>query len=284
MKEDDFARLKATRCCFLGLGLMGGSLAQALRPHCAALHAADPDPAARSLAQQNGLTDTITADPAAMLPRCDLLILAAPVRANIAFLRRLPEMHPGPLMVLDLSSTKREIVAAMSALPPAFDPLGGHPMTGKETSGLAHADPAMFRGAPFALTPLERTSPRLRALALEILAAIDARPLWLDAETHDRWVAATSHLPYLLAAALALATPDEAAPLIGPGFRSTVRLAGSHPAMMLDILATNRTPVLQALARYRAALDDLETALRGDEAALHARLTTAHTRREHLLA
>ena len=92
-----------------------------------------------------------------------------------------------------------------------------------------------------------------------------AHPLWLDAHTHDRWVAATSHLPYLVSNALAFSTPVEAAPLAGPGYRSTTRLAQSSPEMMLDVLMTNRENILAASGRFRAHLDLLDELLqRGD--------------------
>ncbi len=260
MDEPDFRTL---RIGFFGLGLMGGSLALALRPHCAEIHACDADAHTRALAE--GVVNSVCAHPADLLPRIDLLILAAPVRTNLRLLADLPRLWDAPLMVLDIGSTKRLVVEAMQSMPARFDPLGGHPMCGKEVSGLAHADPAMFRDAPFAFTPLERTSPRLRSLAQSLAERIGARPLWLDAATHDRWVAATSHLPYLVATALKEATPAEAAPLIGPGFRSTTRLAASNPVMMGDILHTNREPILQALARFRAQLDDIEAALVNEE-------------------
>ncbi|MDV7397364.1 prephenate dehydrogenase/arogenate dehydrogenase family protein, partial [Arthrospira platensis SPKY1] len=116
---------------------------------------------------------------------------------------------------LDLCSTKTEILAAMDRLPANFDPIGGHPMCGKETSGLENADPAIYREAPFAIVPLERTSPAALALTGELIQTIGARPLLLDPATHDAWTAATSHFPYLLTAALVLSTPPDAAPLIG---------------------------------------------------------------------
>ncbi len=270
------------RLGFYGLGLMGGSLALALRPRVAALHAYDPDPQVRALGLQRGVIDYAHARPADLLAQVDLLLLSAPVRANLRLLQQLPQLTERPLMVLDISSTKRAILAAMQALPPRFDPLGGHPMCGKETNGLAHAEADLFHGAPFAFTPLPRTSPRLKALAQDLAESLGARPLWLDADTHDRWTAAVSHLPYLLAAALTQATPPEAAALVGPGFRSSTRLAGSSPAMMLDILTTNRGPVLEALSRFRAALDELETALRQDEAALQTALERLPARRRSL--
>ena len=92
-----------------------------------------------------------------------------------------------------------------------------------------------------------------------------ACPLWLDELEHDRWVAATSHLPYLLSNALAACTPLEAAPMAGPGFRSTTRLAAQPPALMLDILATNRLNVLEALRRLHTRLDLLEHLLEAED-------------------
>jgi prephenate dehydrogenase len=94
-------------------------------------------------------------------------------------------------------------------------------------------------------------------LAEEIACAVGAQPLWLDADRHDRWVACTSHLPYLLANALAASIPQEAASLVGPGFRSTARLAGSSVEMMRDILQTNQNSVLNALQQVRGRLDTL---------------------------
>ena len=98
------------------------------------------------------------------------------------------------------------------------------------------------------------------------MRAVDARLLWLDPETHDAWVAATSHLPYLLAVALQGATPPEASPLVGPGFRSATRLAASSPEMMADILITNQGPVLEAMNRFAAQMKKLEAIIQeGDE-------------------
>jgi prephenate dehydrogenase len=102
-----------------------------------------------------------------------------------------------------------------------------------------------------------------------VVRALGANPLWLDAATHDRWVAATSHLPYVVSCALSLATPQEVVKLVGPGFHSAARLAGSSPGMMSDILTTNRDAILQALARLRGQLGRLEAEIQsGDRASL----------------
>lgn len=258
-------RLEECVVAILGLGLMGGSLALALRGKCKMLIGVDPDPSAVELALASGVVDQASASSHDLLHQADLVVLAAPVGAILALLRALPGLHPGRAVVLDLGSTKNEILRAMQALPPRFDPLGGHPMTGKEKASLAHADAGLYQDAPFALTPLERTSSHARRLVEQLVRSVGARSLWIDAETHDRWVAATSHLPYLLANTLAAATPLEARPLVGPGLRSTVRLAPASLTMMLDILTTNRENVLVSLQRFRQTLDAVEQSLRSDD-------------------
>ncbi len=267
-----------------GLGLMGGSLALALKPHCRRITGIDPDPNARALALERKAVDAALPGLEGLDGDVGLLILAAPVRTILnlaARLAELPQTAPG-LVVLDIGSTKQTILEAFSRLPAHFDPLGGHPMCGKESSGMANADPNLYQGAPFALCPLPRTSPRARALAESLAAAVGALPLWLDAATHDRWVAATSHLPYLLSAALVNATPAEAAPLVGPGFRGMARLAGSDPAMMLDILTTNRSEIRTTTARLRSALDALEAGLDNEES-LAAQIHTARQKQNQML-
>ena len=260
------------RVAIIGLGLMGGSLALALRGRVAELLAADPDPATRLLARERRIVDQIVADPVEVISLADVIILAAPVRAILSHIHLLGDMArhsqrlkdpqpPVTPIVLDLGSTKQEIVEAMKTLPENFDPLGGHPMCGKELSGLAYADAEIYRGATFAFTPLERTGPRAHTFAEALADAVGAVPLWIDPATHDRWVAVTSHLPYLLANALAGVTPAEAAPLIGPGFRSTSRLAPASLSVMLDILRTNRQPVLEALQRFQTQVEGIEKSL-----------------------
>lgn len=257
--------LAQSRIAVVGLGLMGGSLALALKDSCAALYGVDPDVATLELARRLGAVDACDSRPEAILPQADVVVLAAPVGEILKLLVALPGLHPGPAIVLDLGSTKGEIVQAMAGLPERFDSLGGHPMCGKEQGGLANASADLFQGAAFAFTALPRTSPAACALVEELALAVGARPLWLEAGTHDRWTAATSHLPYLLACALALATPEEVAPLVGPGFRSTSRVAGTSPAVMLPILQTNTGEVKAALKRFRKALDGLEEALKAED-------------------
>lgn len=277
-------RLSDCSVAIVGLGLMGGSLALALRGFCRELLGIDPDPATAALAQQMRLVDRFSPTPEPLLPEADIVILAAPVGVILDQIARLPQLHPGQALVLDLGSTKSEIMRAMQALPARFDPLGGHPMTGKERSSLREAEAGLYHGAPFAFTPLERTSPRARALGEQIARCAGAQPLWLEAGQHDRLASAVSHVPFLAANALAAVTPDEASVLVGPGFRSTTRVAATPDSMIVDVLLTNRENVLSGLRDLRAQLGLLEAALQaGDEAGLRTLIRAGAQQRSRLV-
>ncbi len=279
---DDPRRLIDQRIAIIGLGLMGGSLALALRGKCAALLGVDLDAEICALAIERGVIDQAALAPGELLPQANLVILATPALTILELIADLPGLHPGKAVVIDLGSTKVQIAAALETLPERLSPVGGHPMCGKEFSSLRYADPALYQSAPFVLTRLRNSSNHALALAEELVLALEARPVWLAADVHDRWVAATSHLPYLLANALALSVPEEAAPLVGPGFRSTARLAGSAPHMMLDVLITNRENVVNNLAEFQILLGRMEQALStGDFTALAEIL---HAAGEHYAA
>jgi prephenate dehydrogenase len=219
-----------------------------------------------------------------LLKTADLVILAMPVRKIIHVLAELPDLHSGNPVVMDLGSTKVDIVNAMSCLPARFDPLGAHPLCGKEKSSLAAADASLFKGSPFVFTRLERSSNQACNLAAQIAEAVQSKPLWLDAETHDRWVASTSHLPYLAACALVAATPIEASLLASSGYASTTRVSTTSPDMMLDVLITNRINVLAGLNSFRQLLDELQTYLdRNDFDALKGLLHQAVSHQEEIL-
>lgn len=289
MDEPGFTLARA-RVAIVGLGLMGGSLALALRgaKACREIVGVDADPAALAFARDRAMIHR-TADFDSALD-CDLLILAAPVRTILAQLSHLAQSairHPPSTIVLDLGSTKTQIVAAMQALPPHFDPIGGHPMCGKEVSGSAHAEADLYRGKTFVLTPLARTSPAALALAHELLETIGARPLILSAERHDALAAVSSHLPYAVTVTLvraALSLGDEQVwTMAASGFRDTSRLAASDVTMMTDILLTNRAAILDALTRNRHELDALIALIdAGDPDSLRAALAPAQSKRSEL--
>jgi len=237
-------------------GLMGSSLAGALRvsvgPSSGVARRAETGAAALA----RGLVDHATTDLPSAVARANIVVLATPVRT---ILRQLPEI--GPLLpdgclLMDLGSTKAEIVAAMADLPPHVQPLGGHPMCGKETSGIEVADPLLYRDRTFILSPLPRTGAATLSLGEALVRAVGANPLVIEAGRQDYLVAAVSHLPYLLACAL-VGTADatvSADPMVwkivAGGFRDTSRVAGSDVTMMVDILLTNRREVIKAVHAY----------------------------------
>ncbi len=245
------------------------------------------NPATLKAARAAGAIDGGTTDLIEGIASADVIVLAAPVRT---ILRQLPEVgrhaRSGAL-VLDLGSTKSAICAALADLPAGLQPVGGHPMCGKETAGFSAAEAALFRDKTFVLCPLPRTSEAALAQAQALVDAIGARVVVLDPAAHDRAVAAISHLPYAAAVALvnAVAAADDplAWQLAASGFRDTSRLAVSDVDMMLDILLTNRPAVLDWLGELQGQLADLKLALMaGDEAALRHQLAAAQARREGL--
>lgn len=268
---------------------MGGSLALALRAAGWAerLIGVGRDPAVLAAAKAAGAIDAGTSELAAGVASADVVVLATPVRT---ILRLLPEVgdhaRPGAL-IMDLGSTKQQICRAMIGLPEGLEPVGGHPMCGKEVAGFAAAEATLFQGRPFVLCPVSRTAPTALALARSLAQAVGARPVVLEPALHDRAVGAISHLPYALAVSLmsivnAGSTPT-AWSLAAGGFRDTSRVAGSDVSMMLDILLTNREAVLAWLDAFAVPLAELRAELdRGDEDALRERLTAARANRIRL--
>jgi prephenate dehydrogenase len=264
--EPDF-NLSESKIAIFGLGLMGGSLALALKGKCTGLYGIDTDPATLELALAQKIVDRAESDPAKLPPEVDLVILAAPVPAILDLLERLPSSISNPCIVMDLGSTKKLIVEAMAHLPERFDPIGGHPICGKEKLSLANAERTLYYAAPFVLTPLGRTTKRALSAANQVIEAIGAKGTTLDALEHDRILASTSHLPFLLSSVLALATHQDVSPFVGPGFRSVSRLAGTSSSMMLGVLGSNRKNVLNALHGLQDRLAEVEAALAANDLA-----------------
>lgn len=261
--EDGFALSDAT-IGILGLGLMGGSLAMSLNGKCARLIGCDAHQPALELALSKGIIHHAESDSAKLPAQVDVLILATPVPSIITFLQQLPSLTSKPLIIMDIGSTKRDILQAMSVLPENFDPIGGHPICGKERLGLENADPNLYQDAPFVITPLDRTTSKAKSAAKQILSVIGANCVEMSAADHDRILAATSHLPFLLSSALTSSTPPDHAALIGPGFRSTSRLAGTPSHMMMGILKSNRDNVLSAIRLFQNTLEKIESELQNE--------------------
>lgn len=285
-------QLSDCRVTIVGLGLMGGSLGLALMGDQACREVTGVARRGETLrrAVEWGAIQWGTLDLVEGVKEADLVILATPVRTIIDLLGRIGSHLKEGAIVMDLGSTKAAVARAMAALPSRLQPVGGHPMCGRERAGIEAAEPDLYRGATFVLTPLERTSGEALSLAQDLVEAVGARPLILDAETHDDLVATTSHLPYLLAVALVgtlgeIGAKDERIyRLAADGFRDTSRLAGSGVTMMLDILLTNRSQICQKADLFSRSLTHLLSALqKEDEEILRQILTRAQRRREEMV-
>ncbi len=256
-------QLSDAQVTIVGLGLMGGSLAGALRGRCRTVIGAARRAETVEKALECGLIDGGTVDVASSVHKADIVVLATPVRVILQQLADIGPLLPQGCLMMDLGSTKTQIVNEMERLPGHVQPLGGHPMCGKEVSGIEQADPALYRGCTFILTPLERTSKAALALGWALAEAIGAHPLVVEPGRQDFLAGTLSHLPYLLACALvgtadATTSADSAAwEIVASGFRDTSRLAGSDVSMMIDILLTNREEILKALANYQDQLHGL---------------------------
>jgi prephenate dehydrogenase len=218
-----------------------------------------------------------------------VVVLATPVRTILRQLAEIGSLVADGCLVMDLGSTKARIVEEMARLPERVQPLGGHPMCGKESSGIEVADPALYQGCTFILSPLPRTSEAALSLGRGLAEAIGAHPLVLDGVRQDFLVGTVSHLPYLLACALvatadATTSPDPAAwEIVAGGYRDTSRVAGSDVTMMLDILLTNREEVLGAVRVYQAQLASLARSLEAaDEDRLRDSLSAIRQKRRKM--
>jgi len=264
---------------------MGSSLALALRGKAKCVRGVDRNPAILKLAARH--FDEVHSDLSPSVQQSDVVILAAPVRTIVNLIEKLKSVARPGTLILDLGSSKGQIVEAMNTLPDHLLAVGGHPMCGKENSGPDAADPAIFWDRVFVLCPTARSTPEAIDFARELVVAIGSRYRTMPADRHDRAVAAISHLPYALSVGLVDTVINEtledgaAWDLAASGFRDTSRLAGSDITMMGDTLLTNRDAVLDMLATFRAELDQIEAALQSsDEAALRAILERSKQARD----
>jgi prephenate dehydrogenase len=231
------------RIAIVGYGLMGASLGLAIKEQwpSALVVAVDRKPVIEAAMRRHAAD--VGGDDLGLAGGTELVVLAAPVRANIRLLADLPRYVEGDALVTDLGSTKREIVAAARALPARLRFVGGHPLAGAAVRGLEAARADLFRGRPWVLTPDEAGESR-DALALgAMLESIGATVQMLTPGEHDRLVAYLSHLPQLTATALMHVVGTRAGQdglaLAGRGLRDTTRLASSPGDIWADILATN---------------------------------------------
>jgi len=279
------------RLAILGVGLLGGSVAKAVRAHTVAreIVGIGRDLGRLDPALRDGALDRVTTDLAEGVAGADRILLAAPVLANEALLPRVWQAASPGAVLTDVGSTKGGIAAAADRLAagrPEVHFVGSHPMAGSEKSGYAVARVDLFQGATVVVTPTESSDAAAAKGVGEFWAALGARVVVLEPAAHDRAVAAISHLPHVAAWALVDAVarfePD-ALSIAARGFKDTTRIAASDPEVWREILLDNREAVRGSLAAFRDALDDLEALIgSGDGPALTAFLARMKTARERL--
>jgi prephenate dehydrogenase len=261
------------RVTILGTGLIGGSFALALRKYTAEMHITGWDrPEVVHEAQSSDAIDAFASgEIAPALENADLVYIALPIGATLDLLPEIARSAAPHALITDACSTKVRVLEEAADLFPDDSTrlfLGGHPMAGREQSGIAHADADLFRNNTYALigASSDQTDPRVSAF-VKILEKIGARPLWLGAQQHDYAVGLASHLPQLAAVALASFLYDHLdenglpITLAGPGLRDSLRLAGSPYSTWRDIVLTNKEVLSAALDLFARRLDDLRERL-----------------------
>ncbi|NDJ78788.1 MAG: prephenate dehydrogenase/arogenate dehydrogenase family protein [Chloroflexi bacterium] len=244
----------------IGLGLMGGSLAMALRGKGQRLTAEDINPAVLHQATASGVIDGI-----GEAHDADIVVLAVPADIIPDQLPTL-DLKPGTL-VIDLGSTKTRICNALDDLPEGVLAVGGHPMCGLAENGYANATGKLYQGARFVLCETDRTTSEARTRAEALVQACGAEPLWMERERHDHLTALASHLPHLLSFALMSLAMEEAAQdaalfeLAAGGFDGATRLARTDAAMIVGMFGTNADELRAVTESLRDHLDRLEQLL-----------------------
>lgn len=253
---------------FIGLGLIGGSLAKALkriRPDCRIM-AYTRTPATTQQALQEHCIDLICESPAdSRFAGCDCIFLCAPVGSNISALRRLKDIVPDTCILTDVGSVKTDIHLAASEMGLDGRFIGGHPMTGSEKSGFGNAQPHLFENSYYVITPSGHTDRGRIEAYRDLVTAIGAIPIVLDYRQHDFATAAVSHLPHLIAAALVntvhdLDSEDELMKMIAAGgFKDITRIASSSPEMWEQICISNHENISTVMDTFIRLLEASRT-------------------------
>ncbi|MEW6039019.1 MAG: prephenate dehydrogenase/arogenate dehydrogenase family protein [Pseudomonadota bacterium] len=279
------------RLCVIGVGLIGGSAARRARGFCGEIVGVDADPDNLSRAETLGVIDRGCASLEEGVETADLVLIAAPVGAIEPLFRGLQPVWRPDCVYTDAGSTKGNVVEAarrvFGKVPPNLIP--GHPIAGAERSGVEAADSGLFEGKRVILTPLPDSSPEALAGVEGFWRHLGAKVERMEVGHHDDVLAATSHLPHVLAFTLArmLGRKDEQAEIFryaAGGFRDFTRIASSDPRMWLDICRANREPLLELLDEFEAALREVAGLIRDDDAErLYASFSEAKAAREKFL-
>ena len=290
MTKNDRERKRIT---IIGTGLIGGSLGLALKAADlpgVEIVGHDRSRDAANKARKIGAVDRAEHNLPRAVRGAGMVIIATPVLAVHEVLQQISPDLPEGCVVTDTASTKTTVLQwAAELLPPTVSFVGGHPMAGKETPGIANADVDLFRGGAYCICPsVDAHEGAVRAVA-GLAALVGAEPLYLDPQEHDQYAAAVSHMPLVLSTALftllrgSPAWPD-LAPLASSGFRDLTRLASGDPQMSHDIFLSNREAALHWLDRIREELARYRDLLQGDAETLLETFVKAKIDRDDFIA
>jgi prephenate dehydrogenase len=276
------------RVAILGTGLIGASIGLRLKAtRDIEVVGFDSFREHSQAAERSKAIDRAARSPREAVTGAGLVILAAPILAIRELMEEIgPALEPG-VIVTDTGSTKADVMRwARDLLPPTASFIGGHPMAGKTESGPSAAEATLFEGARWAIVPSGEAAEDAVDVVTGVAHVMGARPMFLDAEEHDAYVAAISHLPLMVATALfRLARDSEAWPelslLAAGGFRDTSRLAGTDPAMAHDIAITNRVQLVHWIERYIETLRGLQRQVADVEGEQEMFRVFAQTNLEH---
>jgi prephenate dehydrogenase len=255
--------MQARQLSIIGVGFLGASvgLAAKRRGLFSRVLGVDTCPDHLHEAMARGAIDQAGNAADATLATSDVLVVCTPVDTIVEQVRTLgPRLSPGAC-VTDVGSTKARIVHELNTSAPNVAYVGAHPLAGSEAGGPARADAELFAGRCVILTPTPITPAKTVAAVEAFWQALGARTLHLTPEEHDNALATTSHVPHLVAAALAGTLPSAWRDLVSTGFRDTTRVAAGSPALWTPIFQHNREPVLAALADYLRRLSEFHDAL-----------------------
>jgi prephenate dehydrogenase len=280
------------RIAIIGLGLIGGSIGLALkqanwRQVEVIGYARHRETAA--LARKSGAIDRIELDLRKAVKSADIIIVATPVLAiKDVFAQIAPELSDGSI-VTDTASTKLQVIQwAQELLPARTNFIGGHPMAGKEISTIKAATADLFRKCAYCLTPLPQAKPAALRTVKDMVKALGAVPLVIDAEEHDRLVAGISHLPLLLSAALVLATTKnpswpQMSRLAASGYRDLTRLASGNPEVSAHICLSNRAAIVSWIDMFIEELQKLRKLVADGSEEIERTLAIANEARQKWL-
>lgn len=258
------AMSKWNSVAILGVGLIGGSIGLALRRGGLADHVTGigrSQSRLRNARKQGAVTSTTTAV-ARGVADAELVIVCTPVDHIVDHVRQVAAAcHPGTL-ITDVGSTKERIVAELAgSLPRGVRFVGSHPMAGSEQVGCEHARPDLFAGRVVAVTPRGADRSGAASRIADFWTSLGAEVIRLAPRVHDRAVASTSHLPHVVASALAATLAEKDQPLAATGWRDTTRIAAGDVEMWKQILLDNRGHVLKSIDKFEKVLDSLRLAL-----------------------